>query len=597
MRFSPIALFVLLVACHGSGDNQAGSDPASGALPPCAAEPDKPPPNDPLSYTRILRRVSLTLTGAPPSDDAYAAMVGASDNAAKDALVQQAIDGALASPDFYTAMVGFGHDWIKNGEYTAGAQGESYQGNLSGDLDVCPPGTKHAGAYFSTGELAVDGPNGNVCNDQDESGAALTVEVNSTEPWWAPGTSVTLLGKAGTSTATVVRNGQTMDCGSGYANYYDFNVYPGCGCGPNLTWCMPATGFGGSDSRNEATQRRKPWDEPARLFAHLAWQDRPLSDLIVGNYSVGDNMLRALYVRFARQNGAIALDADSSWWRAGGSALQDPLHASPGDPSAWREFEVQKLNPYYLSDRNYKYDPRQTAAPAAGMPTAGVLTMMGSFSSFARERPRAARFLEIFACQNFVPAPATQQFNAFNGDPAVSGSCQNCHQTLDPAAIHFKRFDFGYGLYVPLPFMAGIGPWPVTKEQLSGNYPYSDVPFTRWRDSWKPGTVLTPITQADIDANPAAVFLDTMPPTSTLLGQKSDGTPGPLGFGKILLASGAFDSCATSRLYERFVGHPLDPTTESGYLQILTSKFVENGRKLRPFVRYLMSLNEFRRGL
>lgn len=604
-----LASLALVAACDGaSADDAAG---ASTSIPACPPEPAKAPPDDKLSYTRILRRVSLTLTGLPPSIEDYEAIAAAPSNEAKDALIEAAVEQALGSPDFYTTMLTFGHDWIKNGEYTTGAQGESYQGNMSGDLATCPAATKHAGAFYSISELGEDGAVGNVCNDLDLAGAPRVMEVSSVEPWWAPGTSVTIIGKAGTSTRTVTGSGgKTIDCGVSNPGYYDFSLPPGCGCGPNLTYCIPTTGFGGSDSRNESTQRRKPWEEPARLFAHLAWHDRPLSDLVLGNYTVGDNMLRALYVRMARQNGAgsAALDANTTWWKASGPEPRDPIHTVPNDPGAWREFVVEKLNPFFLSltpdgspsgsaDRHFAYDPRTTKVPLAGIPTAGVLTMMGTLSSFARERPRAARFLEIFACHNFVPAPASQKFNAYDGDPATSGTCQQCHQALDPAAIHFKRWDFGHGGYVPLPFIPGVGPWRVTKEQLSGQYPYSSVPFTRWRDSFKPNTILTPISQAEYDANPESVFLDTMPPSQTLLGQKSDGTMGPLGFGKILVASGEFDRCATQRLYERFVGHPLDTSTESGYLQLLTAKFLEGGRKLRPFVRYLMSLAEFRRGL
>jgi hypothetical protein len=72
---------------------------------------------------------------------------------------------------------------------------------------------------------------------------------------------------------------------------------------------------------------------------------------------------------------------------------------------------------------------------------------------------------------------------------------------------------------------------------------------------------------------------------------------GPLGFAKILINSGAFDACATQRLYERFIGRPIDPIQESGYLSVLTQQFVSGGRQLRPFVRYLLGSPDFRRGL
>ena len=51
------------------------------------------------------------------------------------------------------------------------------------------------------------------------------------------------------------------------------------------------------------------------------------------------------------------------------------------------------------------------------------------------------------------------------------------------------------------------------------------------------------------------------------------------------------------RLYERFVGRPLDPAAEARYVDSLATRFRDGNRKVKPFVRYLLSLPEFRRGL
>lgn len=594
-----------LVACVGSiggPESTESNDPraTSGSMAACPPREEPAAPNDALSPARVLRRVMITLTGLPPSPEDYEA-IGALPEGSVEGGIDAAIDRALSSPAFYEKVVELGHDWFKTGAYTTGAMGESYWGNMSGDLGTCGGGTKHAGAFYSLNELGENGPVANVCRDLDLGGKPLTMAEHSVTPWWAPKTKVTVLGAAGGETRTLTDGkGGKLDCAVPYGGYYDMHLASGCSCGPNLVWCFPRTGFGGTDPREEGMQRRAAWDEPARLLGHLAWHDRPLSDLVVSNYSVGNNMLRALYVRMARKVAFVhpELDDDTTWFRPDvGSEPRDPLHPDAGDPNAWREFPVSRLNPFLLADRNVSYDPRKTTEGAPGVPAAGVLTMMGSLSTFARERPRAARFLEIFACQSFTPPPASETFNAYDGDPATSGSCQHCHRALDPAAIHFKRWDFVSAGYVDLPFIPGVEPWRVTKPQLSGIYPYSGGPFTRWRDSFKPGTILTPITTAELEANPETVFLDTMPSNYTLLGQKSDGTMGPLGFGKILIASGEFDRCATQRLYERFVGRALDPAKEAGYLRALTRAFVEGDRKLKPFVRYLLKRPESRRGL
>jgi hypothetical protein len=109
--------------------------------------------------------------------------------------------------------------------------------------------------------------------------------------------------------------------------------------------------------------------------------------------------------------------------------------------------------------------------------------------------------------------------------------------------------------------------------------------------------VLTPITEAEAAKNPGAIAFDTIPKEYEILGVHPDGTSGPLGFGKVLVTSGAFDRCAAQRLYERFIGHPLDPEREALYIDALGKEFEKGGRKVRPFVKSLFGKAEFRRGL
>jgi len=343
------------------------------------------------------------------------------------------------------------------------------------------------------------------------------------------------------------------------------------------------------------------WEEPARLVAHLAWYDRPLTDIVLGSTSVGPVELQAAYVREGRRTGATSLDADDSWWRPSKFAgLVDPFHDAM-DPKAWREFDVSARNPYFLADRNYKFDPRvEPRGSMKGVPAAGALTMIGMLGSYPRERVRAARMLETFACENFVPPPADATFNPYNGDPAASGPCQTCHTRIDPAAIHFKRWsklgndiDLDNGRYMLL----GVGNWTFDDAWTKGQWPYSGDPFLHWIQWFKPGSKMTPVSMADAQANPETRFIDYLPPDQTLLGQASDGTVGPLGFAKMVVASGAFDRCAVIRLHDRFGGRALDRTQEAGYIDTLVGKFVAGGRKVRPFLKELVKSDVFRRGL
>ncbi|MDP3498801.1 MAG: hypothetical protein Q8S33_00655 [Myxococcales bacterium] len=580
----------------------------------CAAPPGpRPAPTDLVSDTRLLRRIALTLEGTTPDFTELEALTSAPSAEARQTLITSAIDRRLQSPAFYEQMVRFGHEWITIGSYTKGAQGDAYQGDMSGHLFRCGAGTAHAGAFFINDDPAANTQN--VCKNLDRTGAATTQPTLQVEPWWAPGTMVTVVGAA-TSTATTVPGpmNTTRDCGQAAGGYYDPSIPAGCGCGPNLVWCSPLSGLsGGSLHDLKNSQRRHPFEEPARLLGHLAWHDRDLSDLVLGNYSVGTNWLRHLYVRHGRQHGSTASDTNATWWQASAdTGPRDPSHPMANDPQAWREFVVEDLNPFFLSltnkqpggglGRTFQFDPRTTTAAPAGLPSAGVLTMMGPNSSWPRERVRAARFLEVFACSAFSPPAAGSTFPPYVNDPATGGTCLHCHTTLDPAAIFFKRWDFdpGASYYVPWPFLGGIGRYRISAAWLSGRYPHSPAdgsPGFRWRTAFVPGTVMTPVTPEQVAANPEAVLLDTMPQSYSLLGESGDGTMGPLGFGKVLVRSGAFDKCAVRKLYARVVGRELHPADEGPYIDALVKQFVGDGRKVRPFIRYLMTQTEFRRGL
>jgi hypothetical protein len=159
---------------------------------------------------------------------------------------------------------------------------------------------------------------------------------------------------------------------------------------------------------------------------------------------------------------------------------------------------------------------------------------------------------------------------------------------IDPAAVFFKRF--GYEPGSGQLYLGGIGGWR-WPDVVDGE------PFARWSNTFVHDTVLTPVSDADITRYPNARFLDFLAPQSLLLGRSSDGTIGPLGFGKLLVDSGEFDRCTVQQLYERFMGRRIDLTTERDLLSSLVAKFVDGQRKVKPFIRYLFSQDEFKRGL
>jgi hypothetical protein len=45
------------------------------------------------------------------------------------------------------------------------------------------------------------------------------------------------------------------------------------------------------------------------------------------------------------------------------------------------------------------------------------------------------------------------------------------------------------------------------------------------------------------------------------------------------------------------MGRDIDPALETGYLDLLTARFVAGGRKVRPFIKELTTSDLFGRGL
>jgi hypothetical protein len=575
----------------------------------CTTEPAPVPPaalstsqalnqNPLLSPTRQLRRVDLLLRGHEPTLAQYSAAIAAADAGTLDALIEAEIDASLASSDFYDTMLSYGHDYLRVGDYVRGTveggMSAYWKGGVAAQITSCPSGTMHAGALSHFAGDPTMGDDQSICD-------AGTAVINSVEPWWAPGTTVQVIGNSGTGATKSMSGG---DCGQLYggATSWQFGGV-GCSCGPNLVYCQPFKAdrpgyqYGepyDSNPNLDNSARRLMWEEPARLFAYVVTTDQPFSDLVLGSYTVAPRKLQHAYVRWGRSNGTNASLDSSTWWKTA--------------TDSWDRVEVSTLNPTLLSDRTYTFDPRTDTGAPRGWPAAGVLTQLAPNVWFPRERVRAARWLETFACINFTAPDPTIQFQPpFTDDPERQGACQHCHQMIDPAAIHFKRLEIedeapyhGQGF----PNLVGIAgnEWKHTPQVSfpDPNSPggeYWRQPYGRWNTSFVANTFLTPITDAQLMGNADARFLDFLPPDTTLFGATSDGTIGPLGFGKLVVSSGQFDRCAVDKLFQHFMGRPIDVAKEAQLENSLVDAFVASNRQVKPWLKQLLMSDEFRRGL
>ena len=118
------------------------------------------------------------------------------------------------------------------------------------------------------------------------------------------------------------------------------------------------------------------------------------------------------------------------------------------------------------------------------------------------------------------------------------------------------------------------------------------VETPRWEAQFLPSTVMTPVTELDVELNPDTRFIDFAPPEVTLFGQVSDGTIGPLGFAKMMVSSGEFDRCTVRRI----MGYQLNPATHSQYIEQLVQIYIGGDRRIRPFIQWLIAQPRFRQG-
>jgi hypothetical protein len=523
-----------------------------------------------LEDTRLLRKLTLTLLDRAASVEEYEALLALPPGDRPEAL-EARIDEILSSDEFRDQLVRWGHGYLGVSRYEYLTAQSTWGAGFGILFQPCPDGTLHAGALgiFNDNYPRFGNPT-SLCDDPDAT-------LRAVEPWWAAGTTVSTIGDAGTENT----ESEGVDCGIPVRpNSVTYRPEEGCSCGPNLIYCSRSRGglFSGfvldydGSAHQLHSQRRALFEEPARLFAHVIAENRPFTDIVLGSTTVVNQGLFQVYRRAARQSPANRSLDEDEWWREW------------ADPTEWREVPTSVLHPNLLASRDTRFDPRVEDGGPPGLPAAGVLTTMGANDAFPRERVRAARWTESLTCREFSPPSADVQFNAYRRDPGTEGVCQHCHQIIDPAAIHFKRAFGGGGR------LGGLTGW-----QIDDLVSY-DADRVRWETSYNFETLLTPVTEERIFENTDARFLDFLPPEERLFGEQSDSTIGPLGFAKLIVASGEFDRCAVMRSYERFGGRRLARGQDDPLIDALLAVYMDADKRLLPVIRHILTQPRFRQG-
>lgn len=373
-------------------------------------------PVDAIDRFRLLRQLSLDLLGRIPTEAEYAAVREADD--VDDAIV----DAMLTSDEFYARMRGYHRALLwgslagsanivnarhrlslarvgsTNTYYSPAAAGLYRRESNVSCLDIRHTRFDAAGrvlpmvtGYHGGTALGAPPPRGEtLCADGvgcDLDGWVMV------RPYWAPDTQVRVCAYDAQAIATGTTG---VACGPEVINQR------GCGCGPNLRYCLTAGASG-----TEGEVRDALVEEPLRIFEAAIRE--------------GADYFDALRTRTTYVDGRVA-----HYYRNSGVGIS--FDEAIGDVP------------------NLAYTDRNWRAVERGAPHSGVLTSMLYLMRFASHRSRADRYYNAFMCQPFespsegLPAAT----DPCSSDPNLSTrcGCATCHERLDPAAAHWGRWRF-----------------------------------------------------------------------------------------------------------------------------------------------------------
>ncbi|GEM_PF-3405747 len=534
--------------------------------------------------TRRLRRITLSVLGRPPTIQEYESFLAIQENQ-REAELQNRAATMMQSPEFSRHVREWGIEYLRTRDFKLGTSDTYWYATQAANLRICDKGSLHEGLWYTyhTRYAASAAATQKICND-------ASLPIADVEPWWAPGTTLKAVGEAAIQARFVDDMGlptndrSAHDCGRISLNALAAPLPNSrCGCGPNFIYCNSSDSQH-ADRRDqrpydgnpflEHTQRRSILEEGGRLMEHIVMNDLPFSDLVLGDYTIVNRGLFFMYRRFARNHKPQSKVFDEERW-----------FDEFADRSEWKAVKFSEMSPFLSDDRTLQFDPRKTKSEINAIPSAGILTSISANSSFSRERVRAARWNETFACKVYEPPPASEKFNAYKRDPAVEGACQHCHTEIDPAAMYFKRFaENGASL-------GGIGRFRI--KGFESGYGVSGL---RFREAYIANTKMTPVSEAEIEYNPDSILIDFLPSDQTLFGLPGDPTIGPLGYGKMLVKSGKFDQCAVRKIYARFGPRTLNAGEDAALIQSLAEHFKNSNRNLRALIGEILRSEEMKFG-
>jgi len=351
--------------------------------------PDEEPE---LSLTRYARGLSLDLRGVVPTVEEMEAVRAAGE------LSEATLEEWLEGPEFTQRVIRKHRELLWNNVTNVNLWNAAFSlGRFDGAAVYWrrQPAAEYRGDTVPCDATVLVPEGADIVTT--ETGGLSIEGYRNIEPYWAPGTTIPVC-------AFDAQENPVSPTGT-RCDTQDGSQDPGCGCGPNLSWCRS----GAASVRPIVEAFGK--DVELRI-ADVIDGDRSYLDLFTG---------QTAYV-----NGPLV-----HYWK----------HHSEV-PAGVRNIPVP-LVPEQLPDLAYT-DVDTWHAIQLGPEHAGLLTSPAFLLRFQTGRARANRFFNAFMCQPFQPPsgglPTPTEESAYELDLQLRDGCKYCHALLEPSASYWGRW-------------------------------------------------------------------------------------------------------------------------------------------------------------